>query len=521
MISLTKEERVFNRIACSIVHGSPLSSSEFEGVNWDELFSLIKKHKVFPSFYRTVVQHVPSEFYQKWVLEYTTYVNNIENIIAILKEVTSILSDAGLPYSVLKGIVLSKIIYDDVYSRHSNDIDLLFPETQMRYAFDILSEHGYFSAVGSDDAYHLGLEAGTYLLLPYPVLKGQDHHEYFELWKKVDSRFYGIEIQRYFHGEITDLSYIESFIESNRMIQVTDFVAPTLDFNHTLICLCENAYAEITEPHMNLCLKNYLDIGMFIKRFGKTLDWNEIVSLTRKYDVGHVLKQGLSFTNSIFGEIISPNIISSFESKACLNHWRYSIEEMLGMPQEVLQMELKRNKINYVANSKLPIIPCSDLVSIGSADQYHQANIRVESFELKIRYVVSQDKNKLRFQIYFENSALQIMIQHPLVLSFFDSGNETTEVLNHIYIDWDRKENKPYCGEAVIPVIDMDQKRVMILDIPLSKILGRDFEITDKVIFKFSVLSSPFFNIHHWYDTGWIDKFTEFIDRSIAVQINN
>ena len=82
----------------------------------------------------------------------------------------------------MKGITLSKLIYEDIYMRNSNDIDLLFRECDLNKVFDILSDHGYFSVVG--DPYPYGLEEGKALRLPYPIFKQNDHHEYGEMWKK-------------------------------------------------------------------------------------------------------------------------------------------------------------------------------------------------------------------------------------------------------------------------------------------------------------------------------------------------
>lgn len=505
-MNVSKERRLLHEIARSIVNRTVISQSSWEEIDWESFLIITKKNKVFPAIYQIAKDKIPEPHLSAWDKEYSLHVTRVDDLIGIMSEVCTILVDADIPFSVMKGLVLSQILFQDVYMRHTNDIDLLFPEPVMNKAFDVLSEYGYYSVVGSEHAYQYGLEEGTSLQLPYPLLKGSDHHEFFEMWKRIGTNFYGIEIQRYLHATVRDLSAVHSFIASNRTIAIKDATVPTFDLEHTLLCLCENTFAELTDHRATIVLKNYLDLGVFIRKYGANIHWAKVIILANQYQMGHVMIQGLSQVNSFYGELVSQDIIQAFNPKESLNNWRNTIEEMLTMSKDKMKRELKRNRVIYLQNKEFPAIELLDQDLINVVERNYCEDIQVNAFKLNIRYFVTYENENLRYHLCFDNSAPQILFQYPLKISFLDTDLNSLNDENSYLVEWNRDKNIPIMDGLEVPVMDVCGKKMLVIDIPMKSILNNHHTISNASIFKFSIISNPYFNVYHTHDAKEFTK---------------
>lgn len=499
----------------------------FENSNWAKLLEYAKEHKVFPVLHHYLKEFISTDARQDWDDAFHKHKSSINDQLEVFEEVVRILSKhPNIPYLAMKGVALSKLIYDDIYMRSSNDIDLLFREVDLDKVFEILSEHGYFSVVG--DPYPYGLEEGKALRLPYPIYKQNDHHEYCEMWKKKSTGFIAVELQRYIHSTIKDLNVMDRILGCNQPYQIKNLMFQTFDLNHSLMFMCENAYFDLTYSRRPIKLRHYLDIALFIKKYKTSLDWESIISLANDYEIGYVMIQSLSYVNELFGNIVKNETINSFTTKNTITNWRYSLFEMLHLPQEDFNKEFMYNKISYFKNKEdLPeIIPFKDLAVYEDLNNYHQATISTDKFELKIRQIIIQNNNELNFYIYFENIALQYFSDNPFLIAFLNSNEEDDRLLLSLDMVWDRDNNKLWGkwndGEQSnrweIPIIEIDDHKVIKVEFPLSKI--NNALVNDKAYFKYAIVVKQIYNTHYFYDVAFWENYTDFVDRCSIIRLS-
>ncbi|SEM54890.1 Uncharacterised nucleotidyltransferase [Paenibacillus sp. cl141a] len=525
--SASHELNLFIEVVRKIGNHETIKAALFENSNWAKILEYAKQHKVFPILYSYLKGFISIDARQDWDDAFYKHKSSINDQLEVLEEVVGILSKhPNIPFLAMKGITLSKLIYEDIYMRNSNDIDLLFRECDLNKVFDILSDHGYFSVVG--DPYPYGLEEGKALRLPYPIFKQNDHHEYGEMWKKKSTGFIAVELQRYIHSTIKDLNIIDRILEYNQLIQLKKNAYPTFDLSHTLMILCENAYFDLTYSRRPITLRHYLDIALFIKKFKTSLDWESITSLVNDYGIGFVMIQSLNYVNEFFGNIVAKDTINSFMPKNTINKWRHSLFEMLYLSHQEFKKEFMYNKISYFQNKEdLPeITPHKDLTAYKDLNSYLQSTLSTDKFDLNIRYLIINKDEEINFYIYFENIALQYFHDNPFLIAFLNSNEEDERLILSLDMGWDRENNKLWgkwndgeqSREWEIPVIEIDDHKVIKVVLPLSKI--NNSLVNDKIYFKYSIWVKQIYNIHHFYDVGIWENYTDFVDRCSIIRLS-
>ncbi len=113
-------------------------------INQLKLLKNIKKHKLinFIDSDQTSYQFLP-QYVSK--LKYLKNFHKISalNYLIYIKEITRILTKANIPFILLKGVVLSKLIYGDLYSRYSQDIDIFIDKNNLLKTIDIFLKNNY------------------------------------------------------------------------------------------------------------------------------------------------------------------------------------------------------------------------------------------------------------------------------------------------------------------------------------------------------------------------------------------
>jgi hypothetical protein len=521
MNHLSLEQEKLLEVGCSIVSNTPMVEFNLKGLDWNRFFTLSKMQKIFPSVYRALHHFIPDENRSDWDSEFQLHRTKMDNLLSVLKEVNAVLNQEDLSFSFLKGLTLSTLLFDDLYSRHSNDIDIIFRERDMERAFRVLEGHGFISYLGKDNPFSLGLEAGTSLQIPYPVLKTAGHHEFFELWKQQNNQFVGIEIQRYFHYNITNLEVIDSFIESSRQVHIKDITLKTFDLIPTLFCLCENAYNELSEPGMPISLKTFVDIGVFIRKFKEQMDWQAVISFTEKYQFGYFMKQSLEFTNTLFGNVVPLEIIMAFETKQALNNFRLSIRDLLFLSAKGRIVESKWNRNQLLLNKTTQQIEFADEKEISELNLYHRETVKADRFDLRIRYLVSKTETHFCCHVYFENSAFELLSQYHLALILLDTDLKEEAVDSQYWIKWksgEFMEESDQKDQIDVAIREINGKHVMTIHIPLHAPAIERGKINDRVYFNFSLRHQIFHNFFHTYDTSTYD-FYSFYDKCVAIPL--
>ncbi|MBN2045303.1 MAG: nucleotidyltransferase family protein [Anaerolineales bacterium] len=116
-------------------------------INWDYLFHLAEFHRMLPLLYLALKEieraAVPEDFQHR--LKAYNFDNTRMNI-ALLAEKLSLIqtfNQNAIQAVPFKGVILSKILYDDYSTRQAGDIDILVKPTDVLSAIDLLEQRGY------------------------------------------------------------------------------------------------------------------------------------------------------------------------------------------------------------------------------------------------------------------------------------------------------------------------------------------------------------------------------------------
>ncbi len=113
-------------------------------VNQLKLFKNIRKNKLinFIDSDKTIYQLIPQCVRNFKNLKNFYKINSL-NYLFYIREISKILTKANIPFILLKGVVLSKIIYDNLHSRYSQDLDIFIDKKNLLKTIDIFSKNNY------------------------------------------------------------------------------------------------------------------------------------------------------------------------------------------------------------------------------------------------------------------------------------------------------------------------------------------------------------------------------------------
>ncbi|MGG4144241.1 nucleotidyltransferase family protein [Paenibacillus algorifonticola] len=278
---------------------------DFSNVNWFAFYKLINEQGIFPFIYKKINEYIPNEIFPMFLEEYKKHIQYIDLLIDEIKEVAELAQRQNIHLVVSKGVVLSKLIYDDVYVRKAGDIDTYLNDNDVPVMHSILIEHGYIHKATKNNEEHT---------LPFPILKySYVHHEYWEYIKEVSKKEYVyLELQRFIQNKITH--QMQDFLNGFQMMELNGAVIKTFDVEHSLLLLTINTYVDSQWFNSGPRLKGYFDICNYYTKFSKYIDWDRIYSLSDKYNIHEVIYRVLSDVNEIFNDCIDIRIIQLFKS---------------------------------------------------------------------------------------------------------------------------------------------------------------------------------------------------------------
>lgn len=200
-----------------------------------------------------------------------------------LKKIKSKTYANNISIFLVKGLAFSKVIYNNLYARDCNDIDLIVRETDMKKVDKIMLELGYTRDLGLDEANK------EYNNVPLEYKTTYDYHEHNYI-KQLDSFIVRVEIKK--TTSSIDYRYINDFRNNLEAIELNDFSINSLDLNHTFLLLSANTY-ENNEPALfdskRIYLRDYYDLKTFLDKYKEQLDWSNLVALANQYKMVHKL----------------------------------------------------------------------------------------------------------------------------------------------------------------------------------------------------------------------------------------
>lgn len=162
--------------------------------DWERFYRFSISQSFSSLMERKIICQAPAKYQ---LLERIRQAKKKKRVDALAKAVAEITQGAikhKVRFAIIKGFSFSALLYDSPYDRALSDIDTLVNDVDMPKMDALLRSLGFrqFAAV----------EGGVELELPFPILKANGHHEYFEYEKVIDDVEVVIEVSRIAHSII-------------------------------------------------------------------------------------------------------------------------------------------------------------------------------------------------------------------------------------------------------------------------------------------------------------------------------
>ncbi len=274
----------------------PYKTMQYSADEIEKLVELFIEQKVLPIAEQKLTISGLSE-QAKYELEKNRRM--CDKSLCLLSQIIPAFNEAGIEFVVIKGIVLSQLLYGNHYSRITNDIDILVHEEDMEKADVVLRQLNF-------EQYNNYLESQT---LDKPLYKYYNCHEFFPYRKQVEGEFVDVELARCLHW-IRNKELVNKLFLYKEYIQIESVLIPTLTSAALIAEMIENIY-ENAESMYNVIfggttLSNYYDFVQLVKKYN--ISPNSIASSSEAFCIEEQTQKVFSYLKEIFylEEFIEP-----------------------------------------------------------------------------------------------------------------------------------------------------------------------------------------------------------------------
>jgi hypothetical protein len=263
---------------------------------WHYILKDLDQLGLSPLFYRYAAgdylkKLIPEEVEQS--LQELYFLHGARNMVLYndFRELTKVLSRESIRIIALKGVHLAEAVYEETALRPMSDIDILAKEEDLSKIENLLLGMGYGPT-------------------RRPSIREQcrDHHHLIPFTKAGSP---SIEVHwgltRSTNGFLIDMDGIWARAKE---VEISGCKVLALSNEDLLLHLClhfsSNHKLSILE------IKNLSDISEVIGRFGNSIDWERLVSLTKRSKTGRFVYCSLILSRNIFGTVIPPEVLAQF-----------------------------------------------------------------------------------------------------------------------------------------------------------------------------------------------------------------
>ncbi|MBJ6363209.1 nucleotidyltransferase family protein [Paenibacillus sp. GCM10012307] len=372
-----------------------------ESLDWEKLYNLSIEQRMFHLAYNELLNYIPDSYRNLFQKKNEDIRKKNHDIIQEM----SALSETGNDMIFVKGIILSQLLYNDPYYRVAGDIDTLIRETSVEEIDRELKAKGYFQACGKEDIYSLDFNNPD--ILPYPILKDLNHHEYFEYYKKVGNDYITLELQRYIHTTITS-KHINRFLDENEYLIINGSKIKTLSLEHTLLHLVESIYTDANWYHRGPKLGKYFELGLFIKNYNQKIKWDEVLQKASSFNMSDIIIPIFDDLNGLFGQPIAQDIAGKLDHSKNKNRlpliWEAPLKERLFKSNAEREAEIFKNlkRICYSEEHSKNARNAYDANELTSESISPKEYLYVQNnkHDYKLYYLPLVDTTHLNFNIY-------------------------------------------------------------------------------------------------------------------------
>lgn len=263
MNELRKEEKLIIKISkCITENDISLMKEDFDNIDWEYLMQIINEQKIFLSVYGKIKDFMPNSIYKKYSSEYTAKIDKIDQYI---HEAQIICNKFDFKNCIVKGFILSQILYRNPYSRDFSDIDFFLLKDDIVNASYKLEELSY-----KEESL---LELEEYMTVSDLAKELFYHIDFEKQFKKANIH---TEIKSFASNEYSQ-NDVEIALENIQDIEINNIAFKTLDVKETFIYLFTNAYTNFMSGWgivNDYQIRDLIDLKQFINKYNYIFDDN-------------------------------------------------------------------------------------------------------------------------------------------------------------------------------------------------------------------------------------------------------
>jgi hypothetical protein len=410
--------------------------------------------------------------------------NVIRKRLSIAKEVMDTAIENRIPCVFIKGMALSRLIYEDIYIRPGNDLDFWTgPEYALPLAEILLQKDFYIS--GRPDP-----KTGKAEKIKKPVMIPGSYYYEYTVEKEVDGFSIKAEIKKLSSALLflKNSPYRENMLQYTEEIDLEGNRFVTSDLEYTLLHLCANTYVN-TESEFGVLHSHhwidYMDLYLFLKKYQNALDWKKVKEHGENLGITHRIYKTFNDVKELFGFPMDESIIGQFTfnpenvthervfPSGSLTDWKMSIKERFFYPKERIieyykGIRAEKFRQEYVEKSTYrvetiddnpPFLRMADEAGIDYADLRIYKDDKGLYFHLDLAEVVKKNPTDYQVLLSLFNNDMESDVYQTVIRTHYDS--------NGIYADLEDHKHKT--TDALTAVQKDDS---ILLHIPFDSIIG-------------------------------------------------
>ena len=118
-------------------------TSKYGSFDWEILMQISLEHSIFPLIYSKVNMCLPNHLQMKYKICWTLHKRKIKDAMKQAFMIQKTIEESGCRSSIVKGFILSYLIYEDVNLRQFCDIDFIVHKDDMLVVCNIMEHLGY------------------------------------------------------------------------------------------------------------------------------------------------------------------------------------------------------------------------------------------------------------------------------------------------------------------------------------------------------------------------------------------
>lgn len=241
-------------------------------LDMEEFFGIIKQQKIYNIVYRCIQNCISEDFDEKFKKSFYNYKNKIDDLISEALKINFKLNNNEVNTCLVKGFVLSYIIYGDIYSRNFSDLDFLVDKNSQYNCCEMIRKMGYkehnIELFRND--YYISQNAIVVYYLSDIEKQFKKDNIYVEL-KKETGKF-SQEVRKSLLNSIN--------------VDIDGVICSTLSLSDTFLLLIDNTYKNFFSDYgkkHDFIIRDLLDFYGFVVKYKKLFN-EEFLIVIKKAD---------------------------------------------------------------------------------------------------------------------------------------------------------------------------------------------------------------------------------------------